>query len=180
MTGSRQWRWAAVALVVFLSAVCLRRAATQSIVSAEWDLHSRAIGLAASPSHGGMAAPAAAVMSAVAGVSEFSLRLPDVVGGILFFTGLFLLGRLAFGDSPWLPLTVALGGLNPFALDVCSMAAGRGLGLGCWTLAAYLTARWVADGRPIPSLAGALLGLAAAADPQQCFGVAALEIGLLV
>ncbi len=129
---------------------------------------------------GGLAAPASAVVSAVADVSAFSLRLPDVVGGILFFAGLFLLGRLAFGDSPWLPLTVALGGLNPFALDVCSMAAGRGLGLGCWTLAAYLTARWVADGRPIPSLAGALLGLAAAADPQQCFGVAALEIGLLV
>ena len=109
------------------------------------------------------------------GLSEFTLRFPDVAGGLLYLASIFLLCRLAFGDSAWLLFAVALSTLNPFLLDSCSMASGRGLGLGFWTLGAYFVARWVADRRRVPITAGVALGLAVASDPQQTFAVAALE-----
>ncbi len=154
---SRPFTIATSILIAFLWATVVYRAATQSLTSGErWSFAGRAV-------------------AGVFGLSEFSLRLPDAAGGLLFLAAVFLVCRLAFGDSGWLLLAVASSVLNPFLLDALSMSSGRGAGLGFFMLGAYFVARWVADGRTIPIAAGVAFGLAAAFDPHQLFAVAALD-----
>ena len=199
--AQRTFLIATIALLVFVGGSSCYRAATQSFTSVEQATHARLLadlfnrlhqskvepflpagtGSAASPSGNqsrfGELASGAAVKTL--GLSEFTLRLPDVAGGLLYLTAIFLLCRLAFGDSAWLLLAVALCTLSPFLLDDCSIAARHGLGLGLWTFGAYFVVRWVADHRPIPIAAGLALGLGAAADSQQSLAVAALAAGFV-
>lgn len=170
---TRPFSVAALALLVFVWAAVFYRTATQSFVSAEWTVHAWILGLG-EPGAGGLAAPLGRFFAAVFGVSEFALRLPDVLGFLAYLVAALLLCRLAFGDSWWLVWGFALAALNPLALDAGSTGTGRGVGLGCWTLAAYFIARWAVRGRSIPIGAAALLGLAVAADPAQVFGAAGL------
>ena len=115
-------------------------------------------------------------LSVRAGLSEFTLRLPSVLGGLVYFIALFHLCRLLFGDSPYLFLAVAANSLNPFLLDYLSAARGYGMGIAFWTVGAYYLARWVIgrDSRQL-LIAGVALGLAMASHATEIFAVTALE-----
>lgn len=63
------------------------------------------------------------------GVSEFTLRLPAVAGAALYLSVAVRLCHRLFGESPRLPLGVALLTLNPLVLDFLSAARGYGLAL---------------------------------------------------
>lgn len=78
---------------------------------------------------------------AVFGLSEFTLRLPSVLCGWLYFMALFRLARLLFGHSGWLLIAVTVNSLNPFVLDHLCSARGYGMGLAFWTLGAYYVVR---------------------------------------
>ena len=97
------------------------------------------------------------------GPHELALRLPSLLGGLLFFVGLFLVSRRLFGDGWWLLLSVALNGLNPYVLDYLSMARGYGLALGLWICALYLLLDAGESWRRVWA-AGALMGLAILAN----------------
>ncbi len=76
----------------------------------------------------------------VFGVSEWSLRLPALVGGALFLAGLVVL----CGGSWAGLLVVAVTALNPMVLDYLSAARGYGLALGMLVWSLYFLLRgWV-------------------------------------
>lgn len=64
------------------------------------------------------------------GLSEFTLRLPSVLGGLLYLVSCFRLSRYLFGTGWMLTLSVLALGVNPAVLDYLSAARGYGLGLG--------------------------------------------------
>ena len=66
----------------------------------------------------------------VFGLSEFTLRLPTVLGGLLYLVSGYRLSRYLFGRGWLLTLSVLALGLNPAVLDYLSAARGYGLGLG--------------------------------------------------
>ncbi|MGE5567464.1 MAG: glycosyltransferase family 39 protein [Rhodospirillales bacterium] len=71
------------------------------------------------------------------GLSEFTLRLPTLLGGLLYFVSAFRLSRFLFGGGWLAVLSVASLSLNPFILDYLSAARGYGLGLGFLLWAVY-------------------------------------------
>ncbi len=83
------------------------------------------------------------------GVSEFTLRLPSLLGGALYLWAVFALARIIFGSRPMLVLSVALLSLNPLVLDYMSMARGYGAGLGLWLLALHQAIHWPASPGPL-------------------------------
>jgi hypothetical protein len=71
----------------------------------------------------------------VFGLSEFTLRLPSVLGGLLF---LAMAARASWRVWPGTPLpllAVLFVGGNPFVMDYLSCARGYSLALGFWMLA---------------------------------------------
>src|SRR5437667_9108184 len=61
------------------------------------------------------------------GVSQFSLRLPSVIGAGAFFVALALVCRRVFGFGIMPILAAATVALDPFVLDFMSAARGYGL-----------------------------------------------------
>jgi len=117
-------------------------------------------------------------------LSELTVRLPAVLGGLIYFSALFLLCRRLFGESMWLMLAVSLSSLNPFLLDYLSAARGYGLAMAFLTLGIYLALRCL-DAEPesawkyfVP--AGVAFGLAAGSHVTAIFAVVALEGTLIV
>jgi uncharacterized membrane protein len=90
----------------------------------------------------------AKVFVSVFGVSEFTLRLPSLLGGALYLWMVLALARTIFGSRPMLVLPVALLSLNPLVLDYLSMARGYGAGLGLWLLALHQAIQWPASPSP--------------------------------
>jgi len=111
------------------------------------------------------------------GVSEFTLRIPSLLGGLLYFAGVFRLSALLFGRSGWFLLSVALNSLNPFLLDYLSAARGYGLALGLWVWAAYYLLRSGPAGAVPASIA---LGLSVASQLTFLFPSVALVAVFLV
>lgn len=171
-------------LLIFLFAANVYRAGTQSITVDEAFTYNHY--LAALPDQTALKFPYNENLNTqlsrwsvrILGVSEFSLRLVSVLGGLLYFVALFRLCRLLFGDSAWLLLALSLNSLNPFLLDYLSAARGYSTGLAFWTLGAYYVARFVRQGGA-PALlwkAGVALGLAIGSHVTETFAVAALEL----
>ena len=78
----------------------------------------------------------------ILGLSEFSLRLPAVLGGALYLWVALSLSRAVFGARPMLLPAFALLTLNPLVLEHMSMARGYGAGQACWMAAVYQTVSW--------------------------------------
>ena len=76
------------------------------------------------------------------GLSEFSLRLPSLLGGLIYFAACFQLSRLLFGSGFLFLMSVMALALNPYLLDFLSAARGYGLALGLWFWAVYRIA-WI-------------------------------------
>jgi uncharacterized membrane protein len=64
---------------------------------------------------------------ALFGVSEFTLRIPALFGGVLLLWVCLRLCRLLLGDGRRMLLAFALLALNPLILDYCSVARGYGM-----------------------------------------------------
>lgn len=100
---------------------------------------------------------------AVFPLSEFTLRLPSVLLGLLYFASVYRIALLCFGPSVWLLLTVALNCATPLVLDHFAL---RALSKG--------ETRW-----SFPA-AGAALGLSAASFLTEGFAVAGLAAAVLL
>lgn len=169
------WRAAAFALLAALFAVNLYRAAVQSITHDEaltwgWFLSgpfSQVFGSSAGNHH-----PLHHLLCKIAvelfGVSEFSLRIPSLLGGLLYFAAAFRLSALLFGERWLFLLSVALLSLNPFTLDYLSCARGYGGAAAFFLWSVYRIVQYLSEapdpkqpGRPARLLrhAGVALGL---------------------
>lgn len=101
------------------------------------------------------------------GLSEFSLRLPSLLGSALYLGVVWQLSRYLYGRRWLVVLSVAALGLNPFLLDYYSAARGYGLGLAFLLWAFYELLRWLEEGAAAGLRlyrAGIALGLAVAAN----------------
>jgi hypothetical protein len=160
-------RNAARALLGALFIVCVYRAITQSITHDEaftWELYlagpSSAIFHRFDANHHFLNTILMRISAAIFGTSEFSLRLPALLGAALYFAAV---DRLAFFfKNAWMHLlAVALMTLNPFVLDFMVAARGYGLALAFWTWALIL----IGEQNPKRSLlAGTALGLSIMAN----------------
>jgi 4-amino-4-deoxy-L-arabinose transferase-like glycosyltransferase len=81
------------------------------------------------------------------GVSEFTIRIPSLIGAAIYLVATFFLCRRLFGDGIWLLLSVAMLSLNPLVMDYMVPARGYGLGLACLSVAIYIFARLVERGK---------------------------------
>ena len=98
------------------------------------------------------------------GLSEITLRLPVVFGGIAYVTFAGLLATLLFGTSYNAPLLFGLLVLNPFLLDLFVAARGYGLALACQLGALLLIADDVVTGRRRLLAVSILCGLGVCAN----------------
>ncbi len=100
------------------------------------------------------------------GLSEFTLRIPSLLGGLLYLIVTYRLSRRVFGDGWQFLFSVALLGLNPLVLDFLSAARGYGMALALFLYALDQTLQYAAGDRTTPRIlrAGLALGLAAAAN----------------
>ena len=71
----------------------------------------------------------------VCGLTEFTLRLPSVAGGLLFLTMIARVGWRVWGFSATTLAAVLVMGLNPFVMDYLSIARGYSLALAFWVAA---------------------------------------------
>jgi len=81
------------------------------------------------------------------GVSEFTLRLPSLLGAALYLFAGYLLSRKLFGDGVLLLFSLAMLCLNPQVADFMPAARGYILGLACLVVAMYAMARAVERGQ---------------------------------
>ncbi len=126
----------ALALLALLFALSCYRAAVQSITVDEAFTYNRSVSAPLSrtfkvfdannhPLHTMLAKAAVALF----GVSEFALRMPALLGALIYFAAVFRLSRAMFGDS-WLMLTaVACLSMNPTVLDFLSISRGYGMAM---------------------------------------------------
>lgn len=169
------WQAAAMALAGALFLVNIYRAATQSITHDEavawgWFLlgpFSQVFGSEAGNHH-----PLHSFLCKIAveafGVSEFSLRIPSLLGGLLYFAAVLRLSALMFGRLALFFVSVAALSLNPFTLDYLSCSRGYGGALALLLWGVYRLMQYWAEppdpsrpNRPARLLnhAGAALGL---------------------
>ncbi|MCU1261637.1 MAG: hypothetical protein JWO80_4522 [Bryobacterales bacterium] len=114
------------------------------------------------------------------GVSELSLRIPSLLGGLLFLTMCYRLCRLYFGNGWLFLVTFSALALNPFTLDYLSVARGYGLAAGLLLVAIDQLSRHLLEpewnGRRL-TRASFALGLSVAANLT--FAVPALAMALV-
>ena len=182
------WTKAGWALVLVLTAVNVYRAATQSITTDEAFTFNSfvdtpvadAIRFYDANNHV-LYSLAERASVAVFGISEFSVRLPAVLGGALYLWAALRLCFYVFGEN-WLALAcLAVMGGNPFIMDYLSAARGYGMGLGLLLFALDRMVRHVAEGkRGAPYGAAVALGLAVAANLIYAVPAAAMGCVLAV
>jgi 4-amino-4-deoxy-L-arabinose transferase-like glycosyltransferase len=98
-------------------------------------------------------------------LSEFTLRLPSVLCGGLYFWAVYRLARRAFGTGALLLAAVAALALNPLVLDHLSAARGYGMALAFWMWALVLLMEYLQDAPEGKlNLAGLCLGLSVASN----------------
>jgi 4-amino-4-deoxy-L-arabinose transferase-like glycosyltransferase len=99
------------------------------------------------------------------GLSELSMRIPSLLGGLLYFVVLFRLSRYVFGASIWFLASIAFLSLNPLILDFLSAARGYGMALAFLLLALYQAVRYMSGGgAPAVLNSGVSMGLSLASN----------------
>jgi hypothetical protein len=98
------------------------------------------------------------------GLSEFTLRLPNVLAGLAYIALAAFLAELLFGRTLLAVLLFGLLVLNPFVLEFFSAARGYGLALTAQTGALLMIAEDVVAGRRKPYLVSVLCGLMVCAN----------------
>jgi hypothetical protein len=182
------WRVAAALMIAGLFAANVYRAATQSIshdegVIFEWMLSGpwSQVLEGVHGNHHVVSDLASKLSIGVLGLSELSLRIPALAGGLLYFCSVFGISALLAGEGFVFLLSVALLCLNPFVLDYLVCARGYGLALGFLFYALYQLARCLAAPQKTRELnkAGVALGLSIGSNPVMVFPGAALAVAFL-
>lgn len=185
---------AGAALLALLFALNIRRALNQSITADEAFTYNHFVGGDQLIQHYDannhvLYTLLAKASLAVFGLSEFTLRLPSLLGGLLYLYMVYRLSRYLFGESWLFLLSVASLSLNPFVLDFLSAARGYGLALAFFLWAFYETLRYiehsrdpsmVQSGKRILHRAAVALALSLAANLTLAFAIAALVLVLLM
>jgi Dolichyl-phosphate-mannose-protein mannosyltransferase len=132
-----------------------------------------------SPNHHVLYSLLARVSVHVFGLSELSLRLPGLVGGLIFYLALWRLSRTLFGPGWTMLLAISLIALSPLILDYMSLARGYSLALAFYLLGALYSVQFFARPelrRPVwLAAAGTVLGMSVAAHVGFAIPVAALS-----
>jgi hypothetical protein len=120
---------------------------------------------------------------AVLGLSEFTLRLPSLLAGFLYFIAVYRLSSLVFGSGALFLLSVCVLSLNPLLLDLLSAARGYSLALAFCAWALFYMVKGAAKSRY--QLLGLALLLALSVSSNITFlfvdaGLAALFVGALL
>jgi uncharacterized membrane protein len=117
------------------------------------------------------------------GLSELTMRLPSLLGGLLYLVFVYKLCRHLF--KTWWTFLLAMSALtlNPFIMDYLSAARGYGMALGLFTAALYLDLRFLdAPWKPTRydrvGAAAILLGLSIGANLVFIFPAIALAATL--
>jgi len=99
-------------------------------------------------------------------VSELTLRIPSLLGGLLYLIGIYRMSMLVFQRLLSATLALGLAVLNPLILDHLSLARGYGIALGFFTWSLYMTMRYLRgdERRHILPVAGVCLALSVAAN----------------
>jgi hypothetical protein len=183
------WRAAAAALLATLLVTTIYRAATQAIshdeaVMFEWFQSgpwSQLFG-AEFGNHHPLTVLFSRISIGIFGLSEFSQRLPSVLGGALYFYTVFrICGFL--GEGAMFLLGVVLLSVNPFLLDYLCLSRGYSLGLALFMYALYqmmiyLSAtRGARNPNRILNQAGVTAGLSIGCNVIMIFPVGALALG---
>ena len=186
------WRLAAAVLLAALSLTSVYRAYTQSIthdeaVMFEWYL-TGSWGQVLNVAHGNHHV-VTDLLSKLAitlfGLSELTLRIPALLGGLVYFYSVFRISECLLGVRFRFLLSVALLGLNPFVLDYFSLARGYGAALGCFFYALYQVVLYLApppEGEPPRRLlhkGGGALGVSIGCNAVMIFPGGALIASLL-
>jgi len=96
------------------------------------------------------------------GLSEFTLRLPSLVGGLLYLAAARRICLEAFGSRRRMLIVFCLLALNPLILDFMSAARGYGLALAWFLWALYHVLRYTGGERTPGRIYGAALCLSLA------------------
>lgn len=113
------------------------------------------------------------------GLSELTVRLPSLLGGLLYLIFVYKLCRLLFQTFWTFLIAMAALTLNPFIMDYLSIARGYGMALGLFTAALYLEIQFLDDPwKPAKydrlSAAAVLLGLSISSNLVFLFPATAL------
>ena len=103
------------------------------------------------------------------GLSELTMRLPSLAGGLLYLVFAYKFCRLLFKSLWTFLLALVSLTLNPFITDYLSAARGYGMALGLFTAALYLVTRFFDDEQDAANItrvtwAAILLGLSISAN----------------
>ncbi|MBL8231137.1 MAG: hypothetical protein JNL98_21775 [Bryobacterales bacterium] len=167
------WHLCAQILLLFLFLVNLYRAATQSITTDEAFTYNRSVSVPIPALWRNFDANdhvlhtlLCKVTTNLFGVSEFTLRMPALAGGVLYFWTVLALCRTLFRDGPFFLLAVASLTLNPMMLDYCSIARGYGMATALLLFALYHLIRFQESIRELwrMNVAGFALALGVAAN----------------
>lgn len=118
---------------------------------------------------------------ALIGASEFSLRLPSLIGGLLYLVMAYRMCTLLLGQGLYALLTLGALTLNPLVMDHLSVARGYGLGLGLLMWGLFESIEWT--GKPAKGAlqrAGIAFGLSVSANLAYALPAAGLGGALLV
>ena len=173
--GSTVSTKAARALLLVLFAANVYRAAMQSITPPEAATYNRFVGpnlantlSVTTANNHVLNTLLARISTSIFHLTDLSLRLPSLLGGLLYFWAVLRLARRTFGTGPLYLAAVALLSINPLVLDYLSMARGYGLALAFWMWGLELMLEYLelneALREPKLNLAGACLGLSVAAN----------------
>jgi hypothetical protein len=176
-----QYRVFAGIVLVFLLAASVYRAATLAISLDEATTYLsfvsppfRQILSTYSPNNNVLYSLTAKVSTEVFGASEFSLRLPAILGGLLTLIAGIGLSRIMFAGEWTRLLFLLLVGLNPMVFDYMSQARGYSLALGFYLLG--LLCAGAKDDRLWLAFSGALLGLSVAAHLSFAIPIIAFDL----
>ncbi len=87
------------------------------------------------------------VSTSAFGVSEWTLRLPNLLGHLIYLIFSILLVR-RYSNNLWIGIAgFCLLNLNPFLMEFFSLARGYGLGVGWMMMSIYFLFRWVESGK---------------------------------
>lgn len=146
----RAYRFTAIGLLVFLFAVNVYRAGTQSVTIDEAFTYNQFVEPPLKQSlttfdanHHILHTYLCKLSTKLFGLSELSLRLTSLLGGLLYFYVIYRLCRYLFGSHLFLLLSVSVLSLNPFVLDYLSAARGYSLALGLFLFALWQQIRYL-------------------------------------
>ena len=140
-------RLCAAAILLFVFGVSVYRAKTQPIahdeaLTYEWFLEQGAENvLHYNPANHVLQTLMAKPIVKVLDISEFTLRIPTLIGSAFYLVAVYLLCRRLFGEGLLFALTAAMLALNPTVRDLLAAARGYSLGLAGLAFAMYWLAR---------------------------------------